>query len=193
MAVDIRIERTKVALREAFCELLEETPAYGISVTNLTKKAKVSRVTFYIHYQDMTDFIEKVCDWVLSDMVWPPAAEMNVFNIENAKLIFTKQAQSVADNAVLFRALLGDNGPNYFWDKFSAVIESEYNVYLEKSKIEFSEQNTRDIVKYVSAGKLALLIDWIDNDPMVPTEEMVDKIMQLTYRGVFDSLGMMQD
>lgn len=193
MTVDIRIERTKVALRKAFCDLLEETPAYGISVTNLTKKANVSRVTFYIHYKDMPDFIEKVCDWVLSDMVWPPAAEMNVFNIENAELIFTKQAESVKENAVLFKALLGDNGPNYFWDRFVEVIEAEYYVYLEKSKKEYTEQQKKDIVKYISAGKLVLLIDWIDNDPMDSIESMVEKIMQLTYRGVFSSLGMMQN
>lgn len=193
MSEDIRIERTKLALREAFCELLKTTPAYGISVTNLTNKAKVSRVTFYIHYKDMSDYIENVCDWLLSDIVWPPAAEMNVFNIDNARLIFTKQSESVMENAELFRALLGDNGPNYFWDRFSDVIESEYYVYLEKSKKEFSEQDVKDIVKYVSAGKLALMVDWITQEPMLPIEDMVEKIMKLTYRGVFTALGMMQD
>lgn len=194
MEKDIRVERTQTALRNAFCEMLASKPAYGISVTNLTKKAGVSRVTFYIHYKDIADFIEKTCDWALEEMIWPPASEMNIFNIDNAKLIFTKQAEAISKNAGLFRALFGNNGPNYFLEKIVNVIEAEYHIQFRKMKDKFkSKQQIQDTVKYLTAGELAILIDWIHQDHMESIDAVVEKIMILSYKGVLTSLGLIDD
>lgn len=191
MEKDIRVERTQAALRNAFCDMLDSKPAYSISVTNLTKKAGVSRVTFYIHYKDMSDFIEKTCDWALEEMIWPPASEMNIFNIDNARLIYTKQAQSISENADLFRALFGNNGPSYFWEKIVNVIESEYHIQFNKMKDKLkSNEQIHDTVKYMAAGELALLIDWIHQDHMEAVDIVVEKIMDLSFRGVLTSLGL---
>lgn len=195
MEHDIRVERTKTALRVAFVELLEEYSAYGISVTNLTKRAKISRVTFYIHYDDMSDFIEKICDYVVMDVKWAPTQDLNLFKLDNAKLIFTKQVETVRENTQLFRALLGDNGPDHFWDKFMEMIAYEYVKQItkhHKDKFE-NEGDMMALIKYISAGEMQLVTDWIRTDPIEPISTIVDRIMTFTFKGVFDSLGMMED
>ena len=58
MSNDVRKNRTKIQLRDAMIQLLSEKSFDQISTTELVKRAKVSRSSFYTHYQDKYDMIE---------------------------------------------------------------------------------------------------------------------------------------
>ena len=49
--VDRRVRKTRQAFRKALLELLEEKPFEKISVTDLTNRADIARITFYKHYK----------------------------------------------------------------------------------------------------------------------------------------------
>ena len=49
---DRRITKTKKALKEALIEMLDKETFEQISITELCRKADVSRITFYAHYSD---------------------------------------------------------------------------------------------------------------------------------------------
>lgn len=49
---DKRIAKTKRCLKKAMTEMLEKEDFEHISVTELCRKAEVSRITFYSHYSD---------------------------------------------------------------------------------------------------------------------------------------------
>ena len=193
MENDIRVERTINSLRCAFVKLLDEVPAYSISVTSLTRNAKVSRVTFYIHYSDMTDFIDKFCDHVMKSITWPFGKELNLFNIDNARLIFHKQINAVKENAHILRALLSENGPEHFWDEFMNMISNEYreNIYKHKKDRYIDEEEMTFLTQYISSGELQMITEWIKKDSIEPTEKMVERIINYTYKGVFTFLGIM--
>lgn len=55
---DKRSERTEALIRSVFFQLLEEMPAYKITVSELCRRADINRGTFYLHYQDCYDLIE---------------------------------------------------------------------------------------------------------------------------------------
>ena len=193
MENDIRVERTKSALREAFVQLLKDTPIYSISVTNLTKTAKVSRVTFYIHYTDMTDFIEKICDGVLSEIKWMPSKDLNIFVLENSELIIRKQIENVYENLVTFRALLGKNGPDQFERKIIELISREYLFHVVKHSEKFKDEKDMDaLINYVAAGEIQLVTEWIKNEALDPMDDMVERIVNLTFKGIFKSYGLME-
>ena len=52
-------------LEKAYFELLEEKHFSLITVSELIRKAQVSRTTFYRHYVDIFDMYEKVGDHML--------------------------------------------------------------------------------------------------------------------------------
>ena len=47
---DIRVVRTRKALREALIDLLQDAPYELVQVTEIAQKALINRVTFYNHY-----------------------------------------------------------------------------------------------------------------------------------------------
>ena len=51
---DLRYQRTEAAIREAFLQLLAETPLEKVSVCRLCDEAGISRNAFYLHYENTT-------------------------------------------------------------------------------------------------------------------------------------------
>lgn len=60
--VDLRIKRTQKSIKNAFYELIEEKGFDHISVKDITERAMISRNTFYLHYNDKFDLLNKVFD-----------------------------------------------------------------------------------------------------------------------------------
>ena len=57
--VDKRIRRTKKILTEALIEILKEKNVMDVTVSELAKKADVTRTTFYQYYRDPVDMLEQ--------------------------------------------------------------------------------------------------------------------------------------
>lgn len=63
---DKRIVKTKRNLKDAMIRMLSTEDFERISVTELCKEAKVSRITFYSHYSDKYALLEDI----FNDMLW---------------------------------------------------------------------------------------------------------------------------
>ncbi len=65
---DPRILRTRQLLKDAFVELLQEMDIEKISVNRIAERATINRVTFYLHYRDIPDMMEKMADEMIEDI-----------------------------------------------------------------------------------------------------------------------------
>lgn len=60
MATDKRIIKTRAAIKNAFMQLMTETEANKITVSDIAAKALVNRSTFYLHYADVNAVIKDI-------------------------------------------------------------------------------------------------------------------------------------
>lgn len=58
--MDLRIVKTKKAIREAFLELRRTLPLEKIKVTDICRKALINKTTFYKYYQDVFALSEEL-------------------------------------------------------------------------------------------------------------------------------------
>ena len=58
--MDLRIQKTRQNIFQAFIELREKYPLEKITVKELTERAQISKQTFYLHYRDMYDLSERI-------------------------------------------------------------------------------------------------------------------------------------
>ena len=63
--MDLRKQKTRQAIQEAFLRLRKEKSLEQISVTGLSALAQVSKATFYLHYRDLFDLSEKLQEDVI--------------------------------------------------------------------------------------------------------------------------------
>ncbi len=62
---DRRSIYTQNAVKDAFLNLIKTTPYDKISVTSICKEADISRTTFYLHFSNVDDVLDRVIDEAL--------------------------------------------------------------------------------------------------------------------------------
>jgi AcrR family transcriptional regulator len=63
---DRRVSKTLKALKNALIVLIEEKELRKITVSDITKEANINRGTFYLHYLDIYDMVEKLEDEIIN-------------------------------------------------------------------------------------------------------------------------------
>ncbi|MFG1922490.1 TetR/AcrR family transcriptional regulator [Cryptosporangium sp. NPDC048952] len=109
---DPRARRSRRALEQALLELAATTDLTQISISDVTKNARVSRSTFYEHYVDVHDLAAAACTELFDDLVAGlPLADPGLVDVakpvDNPLVpVFTH----FAAHAALYRSLLGPDG-----------------------------------------------------------------------------------
>ena len=65
---DRRIRKTRAVLKNALLSLMKEKSVKHITVKELCDRADINRGTFYLHYSDVFDMLEKIEDDMFSDL-----------------------------------------------------------------------------------------------------------------------------
>ncbi|GAA3731887.1 TetR/AcrR family transcriptional regulator [Salinicoccus jeotgali] len=63
--VDLRIQRTRKFIMDSFMTLSEQKDFKDITVKDIATEAMINRATFYYHFEDIYDLLEKVLSEVL--------------------------------------------------------------------------------------------------------------------------------
>ncbi|ETO40509.1 TetR family regulatory protein of MDR cluster [Fructilactobacillus florum 8D] len=66
--MDQRSIRTRKAIKTALINLMKTTSLPKISVTEVVRTAGITRATFYLHYQDIDNLYDSICDEILRDL-----------------------------------------------------------------------------------------------------------------------------
>jgi AcrR family transcriptional regulator len=115
VALDPRARRSKAALEGALLELVAVRDLSQISISDITKRAGISRSTFYEHYADVHDLAASVCTIVFDELV----ADQPMFDpriVGSGDLATPRDNPLVtvfahfAGHAQLYRSLLGPDG-----------------------------------------------------------------------------------
>ncbi len=67
--MDLRIQKTRAAIKAAFLELRKKKPIEKITVTELARLAEINKATFYLHYSDIYSLAEELEDEVIDDIL----------------------------------------------------------------------------------------------------------------------------
>lgn len=67
--MDLREKKTKRNIENAFFELRAHRDLERITVKELAERAEISKATFYLHYRDIYDLSETLCENVISDII----------------------------------------------------------------------------------------------------------------------------
>ena len=67
--MDLRIQRTRKNIRDAFIELRSRKPIEKITVKELAEAAFINKATFYQHYEDLYDLSESMEDELIDNII----------------------------------------------------------------------------------------------------------------------------
>ena len=196
---DLRIRRTQKFVQEAIIELITEKGFDAVTVGDIAERAMINRATFYRHYQDKYDLVAKIFEEATQHLVenMPPFHKEPGQNVmENPPEIWLKVFAYFAENARLYRAMLGKNGSSWFATR---VREFIVKIMLEREK-EWSEQMTlRQAIDPARPAELpamqlahvliGTIIWWLESDQHATPHQMSTWFYRFAFYGYLAALG----
>lgn len=132
--LDLRIKRTQGAIKEAFFALVEEQDFDHINVKDITDRAMISRNTFYLHYTDKYDLLNKICDDLMRKLFFGVGKQLRIeqrkldLDIESAARIMRFGANTINEDIDAYRVLLSSSGAELLLKKMGDVIRRAFDL-----------------------------------------------------------------
>ena len=162
---DLRVIKTKTAIKNAFLELIELNGYAKVNVTDIVEKAMINRNTFYLHYLDKEDLINdiisenyKKTEPLIKKILFKHVKENLNNPILMQELIFKDILEHLLEEVELYRIFIMDPGLSGYLNKLKATIKSKMqNEFIknDKQKIAF---------EFTFEGTYGSIMEWIKND-----------------------------
>jgi AcrR family transcriptional regulator len=181
-ADNLRIRRTKILLREALIDLIEEQGFDAITIGALTERAMVSRAAFYRNYQDKYDLVEQIFEEALSTLF----EAINELGREHPAEVWVWFFEHIAQYNRLYRALLGKKGSPWFAQKMRARLlelikergsgESGHDLPLSARSPHQAHSSSDPLVPDLVAAMFVEAITWwFEQGQPYPPKELATK------------------
>lgn len=194
---DPRVKRTRQAIRDALISLIHEKNFDSITVQDIAEKATVNRATFYSHYYDKYDLLDKSIQEMLTtlaDILKPKNLDKSEFKLtlDTPHPVFLSLFSHIAENAFFYQVMLGENGIPKFSSQMMKAIQT--NLFLSLSISQPNEEKLvvpRDIlISYVTGAHLGMVISWLKQNMPYTPHYMALQLSRLIILGPYTAAGL---
>ncbi|MCC0649885.1 TetR/AcrR family transcriptional regulator C-terminal domain-containing protein [Clostridioides sp. ZZV15-6598] len=200
VSIDRRTIRTKKMIRSALAELIDEKGFNNISVTDLTQRADINRGTFYLHYVDKYDLLEKIENEIIQEIEEETKHldSVNMMNIDasNEPLPFmVKLFEYFRKNSVIIKSILGPKGDPTFERKIKKFIE--INLFekqkLKNFNIDEAVISEEYFIQYILSADLGVIQYWLEKNMKESPDEMALILARMSLLGPLRAVGIRKD
>ena len=177
---DPRVLRTRKLIMDSFIELSGKKEFKEITVKDLTTEAMINRATFYYHFEDIYDLLEKVLSEVLS-------VNLNYDFYENDELteeVFVKIFKAVTD----FQKSLSSRCHRGYEDTIARIIREQLEIIFYKMLLKRHHAEKDDALKVtavlLSWGIYGASVEWRRQGLNIPPEEFVRLAIPYIQHGI---------
>jgi hypothetical protein len=194
---DRRIAKTNRIIRDTFVELLNEKSFEEITINDLTQRADINRGTFYLHYKDKFDLLEKYENEIISSMVeyisgfkdYNPTDLINPEKIE-PPLFLVKLFEFIAQNSAFIKVVLGPQANPSFQNKLKEVF---IDIITKNTENKFEKEKLVVPVGYLlvfaTSNYIGCIQHWLNTDMATTPEETAKILIRLMAFGSNGALG----
>ena len=194
---DRRVRRTRKLLQEALVELTVEKGFAAVTVRDITERAEVNRATFYRHYQDKFEMLDRFAEEVYQLLETPD--EGNALadhestgagagaSPQRLPVGIVRLFEHIRAHATFYRVMLGKNGDPGFSGKMRGYIERRLRQSLPEALPE--QPLTELYLRYVSSGSVGAVLWWLDHEGTYSPADMAAVAMRLSAADLRAILG----
>lgn len=173
--LDPRIVRTRQLIRDAFVELLQEMDIEKLSVNRIAERATINRVTFYLHYRDIPDMMDKMAEEMIGDIkeiLSKSIANQNAGTDDDVTLL-VDLLEHIASQERFYKVVLASRRTPIFTERLLKLLSELTTVIVERKGTE-SYLAKAGIQKeiaiwYSSSALIGVIVRWLRNDmPYTP-------------------------
>ncbi|MGB3698278.1 MAG: helix-turn-helix domain-containing protein [Gordonia sp. (in: high G+C Gram-positive bacteria)] len=182
---DRRTRRTRAALRHALVELAVERGFGQVTVEEVTERADVGRATFYTHFRDKEALYDDVVSALIAELAVrtrPDDAEGQGFTGRPLRALFVHAAEESAGYRMILR---GDGDGRARRALVAALVDAAESVFRARV-VDAGVEPRMDLTLLARAWvgeQVEVLLWWLESDGVVPLDEVVDMLADLSRYG----------
>lgn len=172
------MNRTEEAIIASFWELLEKKPYNKITVKDIVELCQVNRNTFYYHFQDIPELLERII-------------KKNVDEVINGCERFDAPVDCLAPliNSILkrkaaFLHIYHSVHREFFLNELNKLTLYCVKEYIDTATQDFtiSPENKKLLIRFYKSALVGITLDWLDSSMDYDVLEFTKSISEL-FRG----------
>lgn len=185
MSSDRRTKYTKMFLKEAILDLLQEKPLHKVTVTELCQISEINRTTFYRYYADPFDLFDQIKEEFVHDLknygtlkVDDPCAQDGVSAVRNVCKFYQK-------NKRIYLTLMEILGEGSFLDELIQASKANVKQNWDHQKIATKTPETEYVIYYIWGACNSVFYHWLKyEEEKYTADEIGDLIIKMNYNGL---------
>jgi len=180
---DLRVRRTRKLIQQAMIELTVERGFSTITVQDIARRAMVNRSTFYRHYLDKYDLLDKYMDEVYrltsEEEFLAEKLRQKPGDVPTGLLALLEHIQKFAD---FYRVMLGPKGDQFLIQRLRDNTARRFQKLLENYPVKIpADSPPIDLrINYISFAGVGAIIWWLDHQQECSAEQLARWLAQLS-------------
>ncbi|MDR4887345.1 TetR/AcrR family transcriptional regulator [Fredinandcohnia sp. QZ13] len=177
---DPRVLRTRKLIMDSFIELSSKKEFKDITIKDITTEAMINRATFYYHFEDIYDLLDKVLSEVLLINLDSGSFQQSALNEETFIGIF----KAITN----FQLSLSNRCHRGYEDTIARIIRDQLEVIFYKMLKEQHPTDDESSLKItaimLSWGMYGASAEWRRNPDSISPEEMIKSAIPFIKNGI---------
>ena len=177
---DLRVIKTKKAIREAFNDMICEMEYDEITVKELTARAMINRKTFYLHYETIEDLLLELQNEIVDSFI---SQDISYRSLDDIKKIIRYFYEYAVRMPKLHERLLCSGS----YEHISDHINEQIMTYrAEKYRGSFSRNIYEDNLVFAYFAPLSTILyrQWVKDGKKMPLEDLIATATRLICGGI---------
>lgn len=171
--------RSQAQIKKCFIELLMEKPAQKITVTDIIKRADISRGTFYLHFQDTVDLMDSFERDFVNQMITIIQKNKDDSLVDKLDNLFNQILEILQSDLDTYRALSNQD------IRIPFFIEVKNNIINELLDNCCASKDIHHRLNIYISGFTMILREWIDDPQFSHIENCVAVLLKMIHQDQF--------
>ena len=177
---DLRVRKTKEAIRTAFQGMICEMDYDPLTVKELTARAQINRKTFYLHYNSLDDLLAELQEEIAAQFLQREVSYGNMEEIQDLIRLFFQQA---ADLPLLHERMICSGSYRPVWEAVNQRI-MDHRRATNRGVFGLDEYAENLVFAYYGANSAILYRQWVADGKQLPLEELIQMAIRLICYGM---------
>ena len=177
---DLRVRKTKEAIRRTFEDMICEMNYEEITVKELTDRAMINRKTFYLHYETLDDLLEELQQEIVDSFTSQNISYKSIADIKRIIRYFYEYAVKMPK---LHERLLCSGSYEHIGDKINERIMA---YQAERYRGAFSRNIYEDNLVFAFFSPITTILyrQWVKDGKKMPLEDLIAVATRLVCGGL---------
>lgn len=185
---DLRVIKTKRAIRCAFAELLSEKDIDRITVKDIASRALINRKTFYNYYRGVYQIVDEIEGEISASFDNAVREAELKKDARDPYTVFQKLTEVIKGDIDFYGALLKMNGNAGLAEKIKIMLRDKVQQVFSGTT-DIPPDRLSVMMDFAVSGMLSVYRSWCCSDRKLSIDEVSDIVSRMCIAGITGTVG----